>query len=113
MKNKILAIIIVGVATSLFFADKICSNKKISLIAKSNVEALTVGETDYFRVNNRTQSQCSIYVGAKGKIKLLSGVIIEANASGYVNFDGQVVCSGNGDVLCKPVECIDIYETIL
>ncbi len=58
-------------------------------------------------------SECRIYVGAKGKIKLLGGSIIEAGADGYVSIDGRVVCKANGDATCSPVECKDLYEVVL
>ena len=57
--------------------------------------------------------QCVINVGAKGKIKLFGGTILEADAKGNISFTGKVVCIGQGDVSCRPIECIDLYEVIL
>ena len=61
---------------------------------------------------NRHPSQCEIYVGAKGKVKLLGGSIISAGVDGYVRFDGQVACSRGGDFACTPIECKELYEII-
>lgn len=36
---------------------------------------------------NRHPSKCEIYVGTKGKIKLLGGTIISAGADDYVRFN--------------------------
>ncbi|WP_302989039.1 hypothetical protein [Paraprevotella clara] len=61
---------------------------------------------------NRSPGRCNVYVGAKGKVKLFGGKILEAGADGYVEFDGEVVCSKGGNTCCTMVECIDIYEKI-
>ena len=61
---------------------------------------------------NSHPSQCEIYVGAKGKVKLLGGSIISAGVDGYVRFDGQVACSRGGDFACTPIECKELYEII-
>ena len=61
---------------------------------------------------NRSPSRCRVNVGAKGKVKLLGGTILQAGADGYVEFDGEVVCSKGGNTCCTMVECIDIYEKI-
>ena len=45
-------------------------------------------------------------------MKLLGGTILQPGADGYVEFDGEVVCSKGGNTCCTMVECIDIYEKI-
>lgn len=80
--------------------------------AESNLEALAPSEDGYYRVQSRDKGSCTIDVGAKGKIKLLSGTILEADASGKITIEGEVVCSGTGEVYCKPVECSDLYQII-
>ena len=77
----------------------------------ANAEALAIQEfmgCDCYR----STSTCRVYVGAKGKVKLLGGTILEAGADGYVEFDGAVICSKGGKTCCTMVECIDIYELI-
>lgn len=83
-----------------------------SNVTLDNIEAFRNSKSlDCEYVNE--MSECRIYVGAKGKIKLLGGSIIEAGADGYVCIDGRVVCRANGDATCSPVECNELYETIL
>lgn len=90
--------------------SNINSNEGLSEMAQSNIEALTQdNEYGYFRISNK----CTIYVGAKGSIKLFSGIILTADGTGYITFDGQVTCAGTGDVYCKPVECVDLYSIVL
>ena len=66
----------------------------------------------YVDTNGCHECQCEIYVGAKGKVKLLGGSIISAGVDGYVRFDGQVACSRGGDFACTPIECKELYEII-
>ena len=79
----------------------------------ANAEALAIQEFMGCDCNRSTRT-CRVYVGAKGKVKLLGGTILEAGANGYVEFDGEVICSkgGEGSTCCTMVECIDIYEKI-
>lgn len=79
----------------------------------ANAEALTIQEFMGCDCNRSTRTG-RVYVGAKGKVKLLGGTILEAGANGYVEFDGEVICSkgGGGSTCCTMVECIDIYEKI-
>lgn len=100
--------------TCLYYNTRHYNQEPNALVALNahNIEALSVGDDGYYRVAHRTPLQCTIQVGAYGKIKLFGGSILKANADGIITFDGQVVCAGNGDVLCRPVECIDLYKTI-
>lgn len=75
------------------------------------VEALSDSPENYVKVHERQTPKCEIDVGAKGKIQLLGGTILTADASGKISFDGQVVCIGTGDTYCKPIECVDLYKT--
>ena len=82
-----------------------------SALLLANAEALADDEsTPAFQ---RVEGDCTINVGAKGKIKLFSGTILSADASGIISFSGKVVCIGKGEVSCEPVECKDLYEIIL
>lgn len=77
----------------------------------ANAEALALQEfmgCDRVRAKNT----CSVYVGAKGEIKLFGGSVIKAGADGYVKFDGEVTCSGGGSTCCTMVECIDLYSLL-
>ena len=74
-------------------------NENVRLIT-GNIEALAEEEGGLDCNYNRHPSQCEIYVGAKGKVKLLGGSIISAGVDGYVRFDGQVACSRGGDFAC-------------
>ena len=65
-------------------------------------------DTRYTRIDQ----QCRIYVGVRGRIKLLGGTIIKADGEGYVAFDGHVICGGGGNFACTPVECKELYEVI-
>lgn len=78
----------------------------------ANAEALASGD-EVNPAYKREEGDCVIDVGAKGKIKLLGGTILEADATGKISFTGKVVCKADGDLSCKPVECIDLYEVIL
>ena len=77
----------------------------------ANAEALAIEEFMGCDCNRSTRTG-RVYVGAKGKVKLLGGTILEAEANGYVEFDGEVICSKGGTMCCTMVECIDIYEKI-
>ena len=61
----------------------------------ANAEALTIQEFMGCDCNRSTRTG-RVYVGAKGKVKLLGGTILEAGANGYVEFDGEVICSKGG-----------------
>ncbi len=78
----------------------------------ANIEALT-SSPEFQTIYNREEGSCTINVGVKGSIKLLGGTILTADANGNVTFDGKVICSGGGNSSCTPVECVDLYETIL
>ena len=112
MKKKIVAVIALT-AIIVCGHSYVKSETPKNDIVSENVEALTSGENDYSRVANRERNQCRIYIGAKGAIKLFNGTIIRADGSGYVSFDGEVVCSGSGDIMCKPVECVELYQTVM
>lgn len=56
---------------------------------------------------------CRIYVGLKGSVKLFGGTIVKADADGYAKFDGQLTCGGGGNLTCTPIECRELYESIL
>lgn len=114
MKKKILKITLIATAIicttiGIKTIDKECKSTLNLILA--NTEALAAGEESLDCNYSRNESQCSIYVGAKGYVKLLGGTIIKAGADGYARFDGKVVCIRGGNSTCKPVECIDLYET--
>ena len=56
-------------------------NENVRLIT-GNIEALAEEEGGLDCNYNRHPSQCEIYVGAKGKVKLLGGSIISAGVDG-------------------------------
>lgn len=115
MKNRLRKYIIIGalaiVGTFGYNFSINQENANIQFIA-GNIEALANGEGGLDCNYNRHPSCCNIYIGAKGKIKLLGGTVLSAGADGYVTFDGQVSCSRGGDFACTPVECKDLYEVI-
>ena len=116
MKKKIIKFAIVGVlaiAGTLGYNFTMNPNDANFQLIMDNVEALAQGEGGLDCRYNRHPSTCSIYVGVNGRIKLLGGVIIKAGADGYARFDGQVSCSSGGTFACTPVECRELYETIL
>ena len=105
MKNKFRQNIVIGVIA---IVGTMGYNLSINQ-ENENVRLITGGlDCNY----NRHPSQCEIYVGAKGKVKLLGGSIISAGVDGYVRFDGQVACSRGGDFACTPIECKELYEII-
>lgn len=61
----------------------------------ANAEALAIEEFMGCDCNRSTRTG-RVYVGAKRKVKLLGGTILEAGANGYVEFDGEVICSKGG-----------------
>lgn len=60
----------------------------------------------------RYAPQCCIYVGVNGAITLSSGIVIEAEADGYVRFDGMVDCLNGGSICCTRVDCDELYSMI-
>ena len=115
MKNKFRQNIVIGVIAIIGTMGYNLSinqeNENVRLIT-GNIEALAEEEGGLDCNYNRHPSQCEIYVGAKGKVKLLGGSIISAGVDGYVRFDGQVACSRGGDFACTPIECKELYEII-
>lgn len=61
---------------------------------------------------NRKTGQCTIFVGAHGKIEIFGFGILEANGEGKVVVDAEVVCYRDGDATCKPFECYELYALI-
>ena len=105
--------VLAGVA---FATDTVAtkSQKEISNLTKQNLEALVQSTREGGLDCNysREESKCSIYIGANGRIKLFGVGIIKADANGWVNFDGKVVCRSGGNATCKPIECADLYQII-
>ena len=66
-------------------------------------------EPKYKRHDNET---CDIYVGVKGKLKVFGIGILYADGDGWIKFSGKVVCEADGNLTCRPVECVDLYEVI-
>lgn len=87
------------------------TTKGTSVLLSENSIALS--QDEYFPDCIRETNTCSINVGVRGSIKLLGGTIIKAGADGIVRLDGQVTCSSGGKTYCKPVECSDLYSSIL
>lgn len=90
-------------------------NKSIKSVVSENVEALSEEDGDGFKcIYQRDENDkfCRIYVGVRGKIKLLGVGVIKADSEGYVAFEGKVVCMADGNKSCTPVECWQLYETI-
>jgi hypothetical protein len=115
MRKKLLMLpCIAAVAIATFVGTKTMKSNALESndLLLANIEALTLPE-NYSKVQERQTSQCTISVGANAKIKLLGGTILKADASGEIKFDGQVICIGTGEVQCKPVECVDLYQAIL
>ena len=56
-------------------------------LTTGHIEALAEQEGGLDCSYNRHPSKCEIYVGTKGKIKLLGGTIISAGADDYVRFN--------------------------
>lgn len=116
MKKTVLwvaAILMALSASLLVCANQSLKENELSDVSKSNIEALTQSEGSYYLVHEKKDGRCEISVGTNGKLQLLGGTVLKANAEGIVSFDGQVTCIGIGDVYCRPVECIDLYRTIL
>ena len=90
------------------------SQKEMSDLTKQNLEALVQSTREGGLDCNysREESKCSIYIGANGRIKLFGVGIIKADANGWVNFDGKVVCHSGGNATCRPIECVDLYQVI-
>ena len=91
---------------------KVYQSSQITDLMKANIEALSRGEGGLDARYTRIDQQCRIYVGVRGRIKLLGGTIIKADGEGYVAFDGHVICGGGGNFACTPVECKELYEVI-
>lgn len=95
----------VGYCTYDAYVEKALEND----LLLENAEALAIQEFMGCDCVRET-SKCSVYVGAKGEVKLLGGTILKAGADGYVTFDGAVSCTKGGSTCCTMIECIDIYS---
>lgn len=105
-----------AVATALFAGYStynVQQNTKLTDIAWANVEALADSNDKLDCNYTREESKCTINVGAKGKIKILNGSVLTADAQGEISFDGKVACISGGNSTCRPIECIDLYTIIL
>lgn len=87
------------------------TDSNADLLLSENSIALSQGE--YISDCVRKESSCTIYVGAKGSIKLLGGDIITAGADGNIKIDGQVECSSGGKTYCLPIECKELYSSVI
>ncbi len=74
--------------------------------------ALALSEREYYAGYKKCKSKCTVYVGARGKVRLLGGNVIQAGADGVISIDGEITCCSGGDALCSPIECIDLYTVI-
>lgn len=74
--------------------------------------ALALSDREYYVGYRKCKSRCSVYVGARGKVRLFGGSVIQAGADGWISIDGEVTCQSGGDELCSPVECIDLYTVL-
>ncbi len=74
--------------------------------------ALALSEREYYAGYKKCTNRCTVYVGARGKVRLLGGNVIQAGADGVISIDGEVTCHSGGDALCSPIECIDLYTII-
>jgi len=83
-----------------------------SKLVMENVEALTSSDETYFGVKTRVDTSCTIHVGAKGRIKLFNGTVLSSDANGNITLDGKVICRGRGDVMCRPIDCSELYSII-
>ncbi len=114
--RKVILFALVGIALSVasYGVYETQSRKQtMSDILLANIEALGNDDPETMQcIYLRNESKCSVYVGAKGSIKILNGTILTAGADGYIIFDGKVTCSKGGEESCRNIECIDIYERI-
>ena len=78
----------------------------ISRTMLSNMIALAQEPLDANYV--RHEGTCTIT--GNGKVKLLSGTIIEVK--GELVFDGKIVCSSGGNFTCTPIECAQLWQWI-
>lgn len=86
-----------------------------SSLLMQNVEALSDPNDDgYYHVQSRDTKDCTytLYIGVGGKLKIsivgVGLVTLNADANGNVSYtyaSGEVICSGEGSVLCKPQNC--------
>lgn len=87
------------------------TDSNADLLLSENSIALSQGE--YISDCVREESSCTIHVGAKGSVKLLGGEILTAGADGNIIIEGQVECSSGGKTYCQPIECKDLYSSVL
>ena len=111
-KTIILACAALVMSAAAVMGYKVYQSSQITDLMKANIEALSRGEGGLDTRYTRLDQQCRIYVGVRGRIKLLGGTIIKADGEGYVAFDGHVICGGGGNFACTPVECKELYEVI-
>lgn len=117
MKSKVIIPLVTTLIVSVSLGivkgyERLNPKEGLSAMALNNIEALSQDENGYYKVATRTSSSCTINVGADGKVKLLGGTILTADGSGNITIEGQVSCSGEGSVLCQPVECVDLYTAL-
>lgn len=84
------------------------TEKPSNSILSENLEALSFNEAEYLKVEKRTDFQC----GLTGNINT-NVFVVKVNAEGKAYIDGGVICEGTGEIYCRPVECIELYQIIV
>ena len=78
---------------------------------EANVEALMQTET-FETIYVRHESVCKILIDGDLKMKLVAAGF-SVSGDGSITLSGQLTCEGGGSMSCRPVECVDLLETIL
>jgi len=84
------------------------SEDEYSSLVMQNIEALSDPEGG----KGYSISPYDCVITGIGQIKLGNGKIIKASADGSISLSGARDCKLNGDFLCNPISCDQLYSTI-
>lgn len=105
------AIVVIAMSLFLGVLNNSKSHANVSDVTLANIDAFVRTQSLDCRYYQKSE-ECTITVGAKGKIKLLGGSILEAGADGKITIDGKVICEAGGNQSCEPITCKNLYEVI-
>ena len=108
--KKIYAILAVA-AVAACTAFAVTSYSSRDPFFEANVEALMQTET-FETIYIRHESSCKIFIDGDLKMKLVAAGF-SVSGDGSITLSGQLTCEGGGSMSCRPVECVDLLETIL
>lgn len=107
MKKYLLAL--VTIVASLTIALAIYKSSTTDSLFYQNVEALA-DDGEYSQANYvREEGTCVITITAQ--MAAILGIHLDGDATFTV--DGKLICHPGGESSCRPIECIDLYASVI